>query len=205
MMPKEKLTKRKLQARQTRQKLFDTSLALFSQYGYDKVTIDDICEKIGVSKGAFYAHFKSKDQVIVENFRYLNADYEMAIKALAKKQGAFEKLYLFQQYAMRKVEAVGCKAVKLVYHVETGPRKKKSFLIAKNHSLYKIVLALIKEGQKCGEIRQDQSADAITGMLVQFYRGLIFDWCLSNGAYNLAAAAENTALFVFEGIRSRPA
>jgi len=53
-MPKEKLTKRKMQGRQTRQKLFETSIALFEQHGYENVTIDDICGHIGVSKGAFY-------------------------------------------------------------------------------------------------------------------------------------------------------
>lgn len=203
MKDKPKLTKRKIQGKETRQKLFDTSIALFNQHGYENVTVDDICEKIGVSKGAFYTHFKSKDQVIVENFLYLNTSYDEAIKDGETIKSAFEKLSAFQRYAMGKVEEVGWQAVKLVYHVETGPRKKKSFLTAKSHSLYKIVLALVKEGQKNGEIRKDQNAVTITDTLVQLYRGMIFDWCLNNGSYSLVEAADGIGLFVYEGIRAR--
>ena len=202
-MPREKLTKRKIQGRETRQKLFETSIALFNERGYENVTIDDICEKIGVSKGAFYTHFKSKDQVIVENFLYLNTSYEEVLGNGKAAGSAFEKLYAFQLYAMRKLEEIGWKAVRLVYHVETGSNKNKSFLTSKSFSLYKIILSLIKEGQKSGEIRKDQSAAAITDTLVQLYRGIIFDWCLNNGAYSLVEAANNTAVFVFEGIRFR--
>jgi AcrR family transcriptional regulator len=202
-MPREKLTKRKIQGRETRQKLFETSIALFNERGYENVTIDDICEKIGVSKGAFYTHFKSKDQVIVENFLYLNTSYEEVLGNGKVAGSAFEKLYAFQLYAMRKLEEIGWKAVRLVYHVETGSNKNKSFLTSKSFSLYKIILSLIKEGQKSGEIRKDQSAAAITDTLVQLYRGIILDWCLNNGAYSLVEAANNTAVFVFEGIRFR--
>ncbi|MEW6078229.1 MAG: TetR/AcrR family transcriptional regulator [Thermodesulfobacteriota bacterium] len=202
-MPGEKLTKRKLQGRETRQKLFETSLALFNERGYENVTIDDICERIGVSKGAFYTHFKSKDQVIVENFMYLDASYDEVLADSKKAKSVFDKMYAFQLYAMRKLEEIGWKAVKLVYHVETGAGKNKSFLTSKSFSLYKIILSLVKEGQKSGDIRKDQSADTITETLVQLYRGVIFDWCLNNGAYSLVEAANSKALFVFEGIRTR--
>ena len=202
-MARTKQTKRKIQGEQTRQKLFETSLELFNKHGYDNVTIDDICEKIGVSKGAFYTHFKSKDQVIVEDFLYLNSNYDDAVKDFKNMKSAFEKLYAFQQYAMGRLEAVGWKAVRLVYHVESGSDKNKSFLTSKSFSLYKIILALIQDGQTSGEIRNDQAAGAITDTLVQLYRGVIFDWCLNNGSYSLVEAANNTALFVYEGIRQR--
>ena len=178
VMAKEKLTKRKIQGRETRRKIFDTSLELFNRHGYENVTIDDICEKIGVSKGAFYTHFKSKDQVILENFISLNAYYEDVFREVSDKNNCLEKLFLFQRRVMKNIANIGCEAVKLVYHLETAPQKKKSFLISKKHSLYRIIVALIKEGQKSGEIRKDKSADAIASMLVQLYRGIILDWCL---------------------------
>ena len=52
-------TRRRLQALQTRQKIFDTALALLVKKGYDRVTVDDICASAGVSKGTFYHHYHS--------------------------------------------------------------------------------------------------------------------------------------------------
>ena len=90
-MARIKLTKRKLQGTQTRQKIFETSLELFNRHGYDNVTIDDICDTIGVSKGAFYTHFKSKDQVILENFIHLNSVYDDLINEIPAKKGASKR------------------------------------------------------------------------------------------------------------------
>lgn len=43
------------------QRILDAAVDLFVHYGYDKTTIDDIARNAGVSKGAIYLHFKSKD------------------------------------------------------------------------------------------------------------------------------------------------
>jgi TetR/AcrR family transcriptional regulator, cholesterol catabolism regulator len=201
-MARSKLTKRKIQGSQTRQKIFETSLELFHRHGYDNVTIDDICEKIGVSKGAFYTHFKSKDQVILENFIYLNSFYDDIISEIPARKNSLEKMFLFQQKIMKNIAAIGFEAVKLVYHLETSRQKKKSFLISKNISLYRIITVLVKEGQKNGEIRKDKSADAIASMLVQIYRGIILDWCLDNGAHDLVESINGTMPFIYEAIRS---
>jgi TetR/AcrR family transcriptional regulator, cholesterol catabolism regulator len=200
-MRKAKLTKRAIQGKQTRQKIFDTSLALFSEYGYENVTIDDICEKIGVSKGAFYTHFKSKDQVILENFIHLNTYYDEVFDEISSIKSSLGKLYSFQHYVMKNVEKIGYEAVKLVYHLESAPHKKKSFLISKKHNLYKIIMAIVREGQKSGEIRKDKSADTITSMMVQLYRGIILDWCLDNGSYSLAESTARMAPLIYAGIK----
>jgi len=43
------------------QRILDAAADLFVHYGYDKTTVDDIAREAGVSKGAIYLHFKSKD------------------------------------------------------------------------------------------------------------------------------------------------
>jgi TetR/AcrR family transcriptional repressor of nem operon len=43
-------------------KLLDASLSVIRTKGYAGTTVDDICEAAGVTKGAFFHHFKSKEQ-----------------------------------------------------------------------------------------------------------------------------------------------
>lgn len=47
-----------------RKELLDAALELFYERGYDKTSVNDIIAKVGVTKGAFYYHFKSKDEVL---------------------------------------------------------------------------------------------------------------------------------------------
>ena len=42
----------------------ETALKLFNEKGYEKTTINDIIKTMGVSKGAFYHYFASKEDVI---------------------------------------------------------------------------------------------------------------------------------------------
>jgi TetR/AcrR family transcriptional repressor of nem operon len=45
----------------SRQKLLDAAIALVREKGYAATSVDQVCERAGVTKGAFFHHFKSKD------------------------------------------------------------------------------------------------------------------------------------------------
>jgi TetR/AcrR family acrAB operon transcriptional repressor len=46
------------------QQIFDAAERLIIRYGYDKMTVADVAKEAGISKGAIYLHFKSKDELI---------------------------------------------------------------------------------------------------------------------------------------------
>ena len=46
------------------QRILDTAVDLFVHYGFDKTTVSDIAREAGISKGAIYLHFKSKDELL---------------------------------------------------------------------------------------------------------------------------------------------
>jgi AcrR family transcriptional regulator len=50
---------------ETRLRIVEAAIKLFSTYGYNKASVDDICAKAGISKGAFYHHFKSKQALFL--------------------------------------------------------------------------------------------------------------------------------------------
>jgi TetR/AcrR family transcriptional repressor of nem operon len=44
-------------------KLLNAALALIRERGFSATTVDALCERAGVTKGAFFHHFKSKDEL----------------------------------------------------------------------------------------------------------------------------------------------
>ena len=50
---------------ETRAKIMEAAIKLFSKRGYNKASVDEICEEAGISKGAFYHHFKSKQALFL--------------------------------------------------------------------------------------------------------------------------------------------
>jgi AcrR family transcriptional regulator len=58
-------------AEATRRKIIDSAVDLFSELGYGETGLADVLQRAGVSKGAFYYHFESKEAVaaaIIEEF-----------------------------------------------------------------------------------------------------------------------------------------
>jgi AcrR family transcriptional regulator len=55
-----------LRGEETRSRILDAAGELFAERGYDATSVADICARAGVTKGAFYHHFKSKQAVFLE-------------------------------------------------------------------------------------------------------------------------------------------
>ncbi|MGI5883501.1 MAG: TetR family transcriptional regulator [Candidatus Spyradocola sp.] len=53
----------------TRQRILDAALDLFSQSGYAAVSIRDICARVQVREGTIYYHFSNKQAIAEELFR----------------------------------------------------------------------------------------------------------------------------------------
>lgn len=54
----------------TKTKILGAALQLVRQKGYDATTVDDLCRSAGVTKGAFFHHFESKEELAIEATKF---------------------------------------------------------------------------------------------------------------------------------------
>ena len=54
-------------------KLLDASLQVIRCKGYAATSVDDLCRAAGVTKGAFFHHFKSKEDMAVASAAHFGA------------------------------------------------------------------------------------------------------------------------------------
>src|SRR3954454_23839500 len=52
------------------QEILNAALSVIRKKGYQATTVDDLCEAAGVTKGAFFHHFKSKEDLAVAAAQY---------------------------------------------------------------------------------------------------------------------------------------
>lgn len=52
------------QAGITKENILDASLKIFNKKGYSQTTLEDIVSELGLTRGAFYWHFKDKDDLL---------------------------------------------------------------------------------------------------------------------------------------------
>lgn len=55
-----------LKGKKTRQDIREKAYQLFAEKGFKEVTMKDICERTGLSRGGLYRHYKSTGQIFLE-------------------------------------------------------------------------------------------------------------------------------------------
>jgi TetR/AcrR family transcriptional repressor of bet genes len=75
------------QKKKTRRKLIDTTIGIIAADGLSRVTLAKVAEHAGLSRGICNYHFETKDQLLLETFRTVYREHELAWKdALADQR-----------------------------------------------------------------------------------------------------------------------
>lgn len=81
------------QKERTRERVLDKSAALSKQKGFAAVSVDDLMKAAGLTGGAFYAHFKSKNALFAE---LIQRELGHSTELLSPRAGQTEKEWLTQ-------------------------------------------------------------------------------------------------------------
>ena len=81
--------------RRTRERISETSLRLFNQFGEPNVTTTVIADEMNISPGNLYYHFRNKDEIIEEIFRQFEREIEDTLTAPEKRAPDVEDTWLF--------------------------------------------------------------------------------------------------------------
>ena len=92
----------------TKRKIFETSMKLFAEKGYDATSIEEITATVGVAKGTLYYHFSSKEEI----FNFL---IEEGIKLL--QNSIYIKTSKYTNY-IDKIKAIVLIEIKIVQKYE---------------------------------------------------------------------------------------
>ncbi|GAA4869016.1 TetR/AcrR family transcriptional regulator [Actinomycetospora straminea] len=65
------------------QEILSTAAELFGERGYDAVSLDDVAERLDVTKGSLYYYFPGKDELAVAAIETLGADWTGRLERLA--------------------------------------------------------------------------------------------------------------------------
>lgn len=178
-MQQKKLTSRQTQAIETRNKIYNTAYDMMEKKGFDNITIEEISKKAGVSVGAFYHYFKSKSDILFEIYQRADDYFKETVIPKLKSKNAPEQMVEFFKYYAVYSEQTGSEFTKHLYNTDN------KFFLKKGRYMQTSLQDIIRTGQENNQILKDMTPEDIAEILFIAGRGVIFDWCLHEGQYDL--------------------
>ena len=157
-----------------RAQIIEAALACFTRQGYVNTTMDDIAAESGLSKGAIYWYFKSKDDVFqaafTSMFEAVGAESMAALQACGT---AAERLRLGAQTMVNLARDIeGYFALIIEFWAQSENRDQVMGFWAGMLKQYQQVIAAVFEGGiQSGEFREVDTG-ALAWMIMTAYDGL---------------------------------
>lgn len=107
---------------QTKDRILKKAFELFIRDGYDKTPIQAIIHAVGIAKGTFYHHFRSKDDMLlalVENLTQMIAIRAAEIRAHTEWNSREKLIRLFEESASLKLERLD-QSIVLIRRLRSG-------------------------------------------------------------------------------------
>ena len=152
----------------TNRKIFEASMKLFAEKGYDATSIEEITATVGVAKGTLYYHFSSKEEIfnflVEEGIKLLQNSIDIKTSKLPNYIDKLKAIILIQIKIVVKYEDI----ITILLTQFLGKK-------ARNQKCQKLVYEyinkieeIVKEGIKKGQIKQGNSqaiASEIYGLI----------------------------------------
>jgi AcrR family transcriptional regulator len=201
------MTQKQLQSEQTRRQIIDTAARLFAGKGFHGTSMAELASATGLTKGAFYHHFESKDALffaVVESVRekWQNAVASEALQA----QNALDQLaILLDSHArlLRREPTLCLVMTGLSAEMQDGNPGFMAALYSVYSALILFIEEIIRRGQADGQIRDDVEARLVALNIVGLLRGVSCFGILGEMGLDCVAVISAFKPALLDGLRAR--
>jgi AcrR family transcriptional regulator len=148
---------RQERAERTRLRILEAAAAAFAEHGYDGVSLNRVIRDSGLTKGAFYFHFESRDALALAAFRHKQQQLVAQIsEAVDTDAPPLERLAALFRERARLLELDPTLFVVVRLGIELTMRHGAGSEYASFSELpLELFEGIVREGQERGEIRPD--------------------------------------------------
>lgn len=136
----------------TKRKIFETSMKLFAEKGYDATSIEEITATVGVAKGTLYYHFSSKEEIfnflVEEGVKLLKNSIAIKTDKLSNSLDKIRAIILIQIKILVKYESFMTIILSQIWGSDSRS------IMCRNHvfDYIRMIEEIVEEGIKKNEI-----------------------------------------------------
>jgi AcrR family transcriptional regulator len=196
---------RQARADRTRAHIIEIAALAFAEHGFDGVSLNELVRSSKVSKGAFYFHFASKDELALACFRAKQEELVARVLADDFPASAAERVvHLLERRTrlIREDPSLGCVTrLGSELNVRSGPG---STYASFQDLALTLIADFIRDGQRSDEFRADLDPDAAARAIFASIVGIDVLSLLISGGSDLEARTDELTDLILRGLVQRP-
>ena len=166
-----------------RQEILDAAFTCFARQGFHQTTMDDICRQAGVSPGAVYHYFGSKEEIIEVSCEACNTTDMAEVEAALLLGETRQVLDALVGLAFSDFKAPNQHlrlTVQVLWWSEAlrNPEMLQSLLTKGVESWTALLAKIISAAQEKGEVNRAMAPEAAARVLLAMWQGLVLQKAL---------------------------
>lgn len=180
-----------------KKRIFDVALTLMEEIGYDNLSIRKICEEADISIGKFYRYFQSKQEILAFFYKQLESNFRDSFDAQFKALDIKEQLIEFYVWFNGYISSFGIDFVKNFFNNQNPLLNTHVYNNEIINITDELLINAIQNGYKLpeGTTVRDISYD-----ICVIVKGIIFDWCIRRGEFDIKQYSKELLGKCIEGI-----
>ncbi|OQO94119.1 TetR family transcriptional regulator [Saccharomonospora piscinae] len=187
--------------RGVQRRLLSAATRLFAEHGFDRTSVSRIVEAAGVTKGAMYHYFRSKDDLL----------HEIYARVLREQTRRLDELAASEEPVAARLRAIAADVVvstianlddtaiffQSMHRLDPATRQAVRTQRRRYHERFR---SLIEQGQRGGEFRSDKPAEII----VDFFFGAVHHlgfWYRPSGSLSAREVGDHFADLLLDSLR----
>lgn len=183
----------------TKERIKRTAEKMFIEKGYVATTLRDITAKAGVTTGAFYKHYGSKEEILISIFNDGFTKQWEKFYELKEDITPITYAKIIGEINNGLADAFGTELLKVYCTAQLEMGNSGSLwkiLDSEKYSRYEQVLL----ENLVSRYSTKYSWDQVDDIIAKIDRGVILDWIIKQGSYNLGKETNEMLLMIFEVI-----
>jgi len=170
------VNEKKIKGEETKKKIIEGAEILFTENGYDSTTVQNICNKAEISKGAFFYHFPTKEFLFLEILDKYLSELDKRMNEIEKKSKntlrAMEEMVIILEEIFITSEGKFTIFLEFLRKAskETEIMKKISYQFQKYK---KYVYEMIEKGKREENIKKEIDSEFISQLIISLAIGMI--------------------------------
>jgi len=188
----------------TRERILEGAEALFSREGYYDTSMDEIVRESGLSKGAIYGYFSSKEELFLAlEDRDLALTLARVKAAFAPGDSAKSKLEKAAEVAFSSLMGATKKACRMSLEFSVAAPRIRPLMHRQDDRYragHSLVAEIIREGVRSGEFREEIDVEISASILLAVVDGLSLHWATTTREFDWAKVRAQLSTIVLNGM-----